>query len=56
MRHIKNILPWLMEAYGLRPTEPSDESSTGFADDALSSTDTVSFTESTSSDFASIES
>jgi hypothetical protein len=27
LRHVIKILPWLMEAYGLRPTEPSQPSS-----------------------------
>lgn len=38
MRHITALLPWLMEVYGLRPTQPSDESSTGSDDDDTSST------------------
>lgn len=29
---IQDILPWLMERYGMRPTEPSDTSSDGQAD------------------------
>lgn len=51
MRHIKDILPWLMEVYGLRPTQPSDASSDG--SEESSSTDTASSTDSTSSDFPS---
>lgn len=45
MRHVKEILPWLMEVYGLRPTQPSDESSDGSSDDSISSTDGASLTE-----------
>ena len=45
MRHIRDILPWLMEVYGLRPTQPSDESSDGSAGADGSSTDGVSNTE-----------
>jgi len=41
MRHIKELLPWLMEVYGLRPTQPSDESSDGSPDEDGSSTDTA---------------
>ncbi len=41
MRHVKDILPWLMEVYGLRPTQPSDESSDGSTDGDGSSTDTA---------------
>jgi hypothetical protein len=41
LRHIMVILPWLMEVYGLRPTEPSSDVSTGSDDDATSSTDGV---------------
>ena len=48
MRHIHRMLPWLMEVYGLRPTQPSDESSTGSSDDAMSSTAGASDTASTS--------
>lgn len=50
MRHIRDILPWLMEVYGLRPTQESDSSADGSGDDDTSSTDGVSLTESTSSD------
>jgi hypothetical protein len=48
MRHIREILPWLMEVYGLRPTQESDSSVDGSGDDDTSSTDGVSPTESTS--------
>ena len=41
MRHITPLLSWLMEVYGLRPTQPSDESDTGSRDDDTSSTDGV---------------
>lgn len=33
MRHIQEILPWLMEVYGLRPTQPSDGSLDGSGTD-----------------------
>ena len=56
MRHIKDILPWLMEVYGLRPTRPSDESPDGSDETESNSMDTASSTVSISSDFASIES
>jgi hypothetical protein len=39
MRAVNDILPWLMEVYGLRPTQPSDESSGGSGTDDISSTD-----------------
>jgi hypothetical protein len=39
MRAITQILPWLMEVYGLRPTQPSDESSDGSGTDDTNSTD-----------------
>lgn len=42
MRHIQNMLPWLMEVYGLRPTQPSDESEDGSPPADTSSTDTSS--------------
>lgn len=48
MRHISELLPWLMEVYGLRPTQESDSSVTGSDDDATSLTDGVSLTESIS--------
>jgi hypothetical protein len=38
MRAITEILPWLMEVYGLRPTQPSDDSSAGSTPDDTSST------------------
>ena len=45
MRHVKDIIPWLMEVYGLRPTQPSSESSDGSDDEDTSSTDGASPTE-----------
>lgn len=32
VRHMQEIVPWLLEEYGLRPTQPSSPSSTGSAD------------------------
>ena len=45
MRHVIALLPWLMEVYGLRPTQPSDESLDGSDGTATSSTDGVSPTD-----------
>jgi hypothetical protein len=42
LRHITKILPWLMESYGLRPTEPSESSSPLPESDGTTSTDGVS--------------
>jgi len=42
MRHITNILPWLMEVYGLRPTQPSSESEDGSEAADTSSTESSS--------------
>jgi hypothetical protein len=42
MRHIRDLLPWIMEVYGLRPTEESSESADGSLDEDTSSTDTAS--------------
>ena len=41
MKQIMDVLPWLMEKYGLRPSEPSSTSSPGFEtpDDGTNSTD-----------------
>jgi hypothetical protein len=39
MRAITEVIPWLMEVYGLRPTQPSDESSDGSEPTDTSSTD-----------------
>ena len=30
---VTRVIPWLMEEYGLRPTQPSDPSSTGLPDE-----------------------
>lgn len=46
-RHIKDLLPWLMEQYGMRPTEESSTSADGSDADDTSSTDDVSSAEST---------
>lgn len=48
MRHIREILPWIMEVYGLGPTQESDSSVDGSDSEDDSSTDGVSPTESTS--------
>lgn len=45
MRHITELLPWLMEVYGLRPTQESDSSADGSDDDDTSSMDGASLTE-----------
>lgn len=45
MRHVKPMLEWAMEVYGLRPTQPSSSSEDGSADTDISSTDGVSATE-----------
>jgi hypothetical protein len=42
MRHLIPILQWMMEVYGLRPTEPSSESADGSIPSDSSSTATVS--------------
>lgn len=42
MRHLVPILQWMMEVYGLRPTEPSTESAGGSEASDTSSTDTAS--------------
>lgn len=39
MRHIKEMLPWAMEVYGLRPTQESSESSDGSEPTDFSLTD-----------------
>jgi hypothetical protein len=39
IRQLMNIMNWLLEVYGLRPTQPSNDSSTGSSDDGKSSTD-----------------
>jgi hypothetical protein len=48
MRHVQALLPWFMEVYGLRPTQPSSESEDGSADVDTSLTDGVSVEELTS--------
>lgn len=48
MRTVTNIMNWLMEVYGLRPTQPSSESADGSEDNAESSTDGASPEESMS--------
>lgn len=45
MRHIREILPWIMEVYGLRPTQESESSADGSDSDDTNSTDGVSPTE-----------
>jgi hypothetical protein len=52
------LLPWVMEEYGLRPTEPSDSSSDSpqTPEPGLNSTASAQPTELTSADFASIAS
>ncbi len=47
MRHVMQILPWLMEVYGLRPTQASAESSDGSTQTSTPSTDGASPEEST---------
>lgn len=32
VRHMMELVPWLLEEYGLRPTQPSSPSSTGLVD------------------------
>lgn len=48
MRHVMNILPWLMEVYGLRPTQPSSESDAGSDPADISLTESSSAEESIS--------
>lgn len=48
MRLVKDLLPWIMEVYGLRPSQESSESSDGSENDGTSSTAPVSQEESTS--------
>lgn len=45
MRHVMAILPWLLEVYGLRPTQPSEDSSASPESDGTSSTDGASAVE-----------
>lgn len=46
MRHVNVIIPWLLEEYGLRPTEPSADSSSSSDGTGMSSTAGVSNEES----------
>jgi len=39
VKQLMEIMNWLLEVYGLRPTEPSTPSSTGSSDGGTSSTD-----------------
>lgn len=48
MRHITAILPWIMEVYGLRPTQESSGSADGSDDTGISSTAPASDEASTS--------
>lgn len=41
-RLLVDVMPWLMEVYGLRPTQPSSESVDGSDDIGISSTDGAS--------------
>lgn len=52
VKRLMKILPWIMEEFGLRPTQPSTPSSTGQSDGetGTTSTDGVSHSELTSSD------
>jgi hypothetical protein len=45
MRHIRDLLPWVMEVYGLRPTQESSESADGSEDESTSLTATASATD-----------
>lgn len=49
LTQLTGVLFWLLEVYGLRPTEPSSSSSDGSSDTDTSSTDGVSDEESTPS-------
>lgn len=44
MNHVRNVLPWLLEVYGLRPTPESSGSADGSELDGDSSTDISSDT------------
>ena len=48
MRHIRDLLPWVMEVYGVRPTQESSDSADGSNDDDTSLTDGASPEASTS--------
>lgn len=55
-RHLRDLIPWLMEVYGMRPTPESSTSADGSESDDTSSTDDASEMASTSSSFPSQES
>lgn len=48
LQHVMNMLPWVMEVYGLRPTPESSKSADGSDNTSTSSTEDVSVTVSTS--------
>ncbi len=48
LRHVMNMLPWIMEVYGLRPTQESSTSADGSESTNTSSTEGASVTVSTS--------
>ncbi len=48
MRVMRDLLPWIMEVYGLRPTQESSGSADGSDDESTSSTEPASDAESTS--------
>jgi hypothetical protein len=39
--HVMEIIPWLMEEYGLRPTQPSQPSSSGSSDETTGTSSTA---------------
>ena len=45
MLHFRDLLSWMLEVYGLRPTRPSESSADGSEDSEASSTAGVSLTE-----------
>lgn len=56
MNQLMNIMQWLLEVYGLRPTEPSSISSTGSRESGTSSTDGAPLAELTPSNSPSFDS
>lgn len=56
MRQVQQILPWVLEVYGLRPTQQSSDSADGSDETSTQSTELASDEESTSSNFLSLES
>lgn len=56
LRHINAIIPWILEVYGLRPTEPSESSSTSPDSTGTTSTDGAPHEESTLSSSESLAS